>query len=143
MMSRIVVAATALALGATVVFADAISDRKALMKQLGAQNGQAQKFVKGEEAFDLAKAKNVFQVWIDTWEKAAKLFPEDSKSGDTAALPAIWEKRAEFDAAGAKLVADSKAALANVKDEASFKAAYSDVVKECGGCHRTFRKPQS
>lgn len=143
MISRIVLAAAALAIGTTTVFADAIADRKALMKQQGAQAGQGNKFMKGEEPFDLAKAKHIFEVWAETAAKTSALFPDNSKTGDTAALPAIWEKKAEFDAAAAKLGADAKAALASVKDEASFKATFPEVLKDCGGCHRPFRKPQS
>ena len=30
-----------------------------------------------------------------------------------------------------------------IKDEASFKTAYGDVTKNCGGCHNTYRKKQS
>jgi len=141
MISRTVLAITVLALGTTAVLADAIADRKALMKQQGAQAGQGNKFMKGEEPFDLAKAKHIFEVWVDTAAKTSALFPDNSKTGDTKALPVVWEKKAEFDAAAAKLGADSKAALASVKDEASFKATFPEVLKDCGGCHRTFRKP--
>src|ERR1700674_4886593 len=126
MIRRFVLAAAVLAIGASAVFADAIADRKALMKQQGAQAGQGNKFMKGEEPFDLAKAKHIFEVWAETSTKTSALFPDDSKTGDTAALPAIWEKKAEFDAAAAKLAADSKAAGANVKDEASFKAIFPE-----------------
>jgi len=143
MISRTVLAVMALALGTTAVLADAIADRKALMKQQGAQAAQGNKFMKGEEPFDLAKAKHIFEVWADTASRTSALFPDDSKTGDTAALPAIWEKKAEFDALSAKLAADSKAAIANVKDEASFKATFPELLKDCGGCHRPFRKPQS
>ena len=143
MISRIVLTAAALAIGTTAVLADVIADRKALMKQQGAQAGQGNKFMKGEEPFDLAKAKHIFEVWAETAPKTSALFPDNSKTGDTAALPAIWEKKAEFDAAAAKLAADAKAALASVKDEASFKATFPEVLKDCGGCHRPFRKPQS
>jgi cytochrome c556 len=143
MISRTVLAVTVLAFGATAVFADAIADRKALMKQQGAQAAQGNKFMKGEEPFDLAKAKHIFEVWAETSAKTSALFPDNSKTGDTAALPAIWEKKAEFDALAAKLGTDAKAALANVKDEASFKATFPEVLKDCGGCHRPFRKPQS
>jgi len=53
MITRTVLAVTALALGVTIAFADEIADRKALMKQIGAQAGQGGKFMKGEEPFDL------------------------------------------------------------------------------------------
>jgi cytochrome c556 len=64
-------------------------------------------------------------------------------AGDTAALPAIWEKMDDFKAIAAKLAADAKAAQASVKDEASFKATFPEVTKNCGGCNRPYRKPQS
>ena len=39
------------------------------------------------------------------------LFPDNSKTGgDTAALPAIWENKADFDAKLTKFVAEAKAA---------------------------------
>ena len=144
MLNRTLLAVAALAIGVTTVAAqDVIAERKALMKQQGAQTGQGAKFMKGEEPFDLAKAKNIFVVLASTAQKMPSLFPDSSKTGDTASLPVVWEKKAEFDAIAAKLAADAKAAEASVKDEASFKVAFPEVTKNCGGCHRTFRKPQS
>jgi cytochrome c556 len=68
------------------------------------------------------------------------LFPESSKTGgDTAALPAIWQNKADFDAKFAKFGADAKAAASAVKDVDSFKTAFSGVTKNCGGCHETYR----
>jgi cytochrome c556 len=142
MISRTVLAITAFALGVTAVAAqDTIADRKALMKQQGAQTAQGAKFMKGEEPFDLAKVKNIFAVLASTAEKIPALFPDSSKTGDTAALPAIWEKKDDFNAIAAKLAADAKAAQASVTDEASFKAAFPVVTKNCGGCHQPYRKP--
>ena len=143
MINRIVLSVAALALGITAAAAqDVIAQRKDLMKAIGAQAGQGGKFMKGEEPFDLAKAKNIFAVFATNGEKAAGLFPDSSKSGDTRALPAVWEKMDDFKAKMAKWAADSKAAQASVKDEASFKATFAEVVKDCGGCHQTYRKPQ-
>jgi len=146
MINRIVLAAAIAALGITTVLAqsDPIAARKAMMKANGQAAGQGGKFVKGEEPFDLAKAKAIFA----TYEKAAadfgKLFPDNSKTGgETAALPAIWENKADFDAKLVKFGADAKAAAAKVTDEASFKAAFPDVQKNCGGCHNTYRKKAS
>ncbi len=66
-------------------------------------------------------------------------FPPGSDQGKTNALPAIWQNTADFDARFQKLGADSKAALASIKDEASFKAAMPGVLKNCGDCHQTYR----
>jgi cytochrome c556 len=145
MMTRIVVAVFAAALGITAVAAqsDPIGARKAVMKANGSSAGQGAKFMKGEEPFDLAKARAIFA----SYEKAAgefgKLFPANSQTGDTAALPAIWENKADFDAKLAKFGADAKDAASKVKDEASFKAVFPEVQKNCGGCHQPYRKRAS
>jgi cytochrome c556 len=146
MIIRSVLAIAALAVGVTAVVAqsDPIAARKAMMKANGQSAGQGNKFMKGEEKFDLAKAQAIFAAYQKAAAEFGKLFPENSKTGgDTAALPAIWENKADFDAKLAKLGADAKDAAAKVKDEASFKAVFPEVQKNCGGCHQTYRKRQS
>jgi cytochrome c556 len=144
MMKRAVFALAALAVGMTAVAAqDVIAERKELMKKSGAQGKIGQQMIKGEAPFDLAKAQGIFTVYLEKASKMRTLFPESSKSGETRALPAIWEKSAEWIAAIEKFEADAKAAQAAAKDAASFKTAFETVGKNCGGCHRVFRKPQS
>ena len=69
-------------------------------------------------------------------------FPDDSKTGETDALPAAFEKKADLFARFDKMAADAKAAHAAIKDEASFKAEWPKVVSNCGGCHKDYRKPK-
>ncbi len=141
-MIRVLIAVAAVAVGATAVIAqqDAIAARKALMKATGGQTAIASKMVKGDEPFDLAKAKAVFVTYQDTAAKAPALFPPNSKEGgDTAALPKIWDAKPDFDARFAKFGADAKAAEAKVTDLDSLKTAFSDVTKNCGACHNDYR----
>jgi cytochrome c556 len=140
-MRRIVLAVTALALGlSTAIAQDPIAARKALMKANGQQAALGGKFVKGEEPFDLAKAKAIFAQYQEAAAKMPSLFPDNSKTGgETAALPAVWEKKSDLDAKFVKFGADAKDAAAKVKDEASFKEAFPVVQKNCGGCHETYR----
>lgn len=144
-MTRTVLAVAALALGIVAANAqDPIAARKALMKATGGQAGQGAKFMKGEEAFDLAKAQAIFAQYQKTSAEAKGLFPDTAKTGgETAALPAVWEKKADFEAKMAKFGADAKEAAAKVKDLDSFKAAFSEVQKNCGGCHETYRAKKS
>jgi cytochrome c556 len=58
-------------------------------------------------------------------------------------LPPIWENKADFNAKLAKLAAESKAAGDATKDLDSFKAQITEVRKNCGGCHQTYRKRAS
>lgn len=127
-------------IGAAVAQSDVIKQRQDLMKQAGAATGVSVKMMKGEEAFDLAKAQATLKVYQDVAAKYVSLFPDNSKTGgDTAALPAIWEKKADFDAKLAAWGKESAAAAASIKDEASFKATFPNVLKNCGACHEPYR----
>jgi cytochrome c556 len=145
MIIRVVLAVSAIALGATAVIAqqDPIAARKAIMKANGQQAQLGTKMVKGEEPFSVDKAKKVFVTYQDV-AKVHAFFPETSKTGgDTAALPAVWENKADFEARLTKLATEAKAAEAAVHDLDTFKAQFAEVQKNCGGCHQTYRKKQS
>jgi cytochrome c556 len=142
MMFRAVLAVATVALGVTAVAAqsDPITTRKALMKANGDQAKIGAAMVKGEAPFDLAKAKTVFVTFVDAAGKMPTLFPDTTKTGgETAAAPKIWEDTADFNARFAKLGTDAKAAEGAVKDLDSFKAQWTIVVKNCGGCHELYR----
>jgi cytochrome c556 len=145
MIVRTVLGVAALAIGVTAVVAqsDPIAARKAIMKENGAQSRIATEMIEGKRPFDLAAAKKVLATFADSATKVKPLFPENSKSGDTAALPAIWEKKADFDAKLAKFGDEAKAAEAKVKDLDTFKTEVNEVRKNCGGCHQPYRKRQS
>src|SRR5215472_7788456 len=140
-MKRIVLVATLLALGMSVTAAESpIAARKAIMKKNGEAAKLGTQFMKGEAPFDLAKAKAIFATYADAAAKMPGLFPPDSKTGEkTEALPVIWEKMDDFKAKFTKFGQDAKDAQAKVTDEASFKAIFPVVQKNCGGCHQTYR----
>ena len=82
--------------------------------------------------------------FADSGAKGPALFPDDSKTGgDTEALPAIWENKADFDARFAKFAKDASAASAAISDEASLKANAPAVFQNCGGCHEKYRAKKS
>ena len=140
-MKRLVLAATTLALGMSIALAESpIAARQALMKKNGDAAKLGTQFMKGEAPFDLAKAKAIFAAYADAASKMPALFPADSKTGEkTEALPVIWDKMDDFKAKFEKFGADAKDAQAKVTDEATFKAIFPVVQKNCGGCHQTYR----
>jgi cytochrome c556 len=145
-MIRTALALAVLAFGATALVAqsDPIAARKALMKANGDQNRVATEMLEGKRPFNLDEAKKVLATFAETGEKAPALFPDDSKTGgDTAALPTVWENKSDFQAKLAKFAHDSKAALDATKDLDSFKVQITEVRKNCGGCHQTYRKRTS
>ena len=145
-MNRTVLAVAAIAIGVTAVGAqsDPIAARKELMKGIGAQTKTGGGMAKGEVPYDQTKAQAIFASYVDVAAKAPNLFPPTSKTGgDTAALPAIWENKADFEARFAKFSADAKEAQGSVKDLDTFKATFSAITKNCGGCHEMYRAKKS
>jgi cytochrome c556 len=145
-MIRTVLAVAAAAFSTTVLIAqtDPIAARRALMKTMGDQAKIGTAMSKGEAPFDLAKAQAIFVTYADHAQKLSPLFPDTSKTGgETAAHAKIWESKSDFDAKLKKLGDDAQAAPAKVKDLDSFKATYSEVLRNCGGCHETYRIKKS
>jgi len=145
-MNRTVLAVAAIAIGVTAVAAqsDPIATRKAVMKENGAQTKAGAAMAKGEAPYDQTKAQAIFANYIDVAAKMPALFPPTSKTGgDTAALPAIWDNKADFEARFKKFGDDAKAAQASVKDLDTFKATFTNVTKNCGGCHELYRAKKS
>jgi len=146
MIFRTAIVAVSVALGAYAAVAqvDAIATRKQVMKGVGDQTKAGGGMAKGEASYDQVKAQAIFTTYVEAAEKMPSLFPDNSKTGgETAALPAIWEKMDDVKAKFVKFGADSKAALASIKDLDSFKAAFSAVTKNCGGCHENYRAKKS
>ena len=135
--------AGAMIVAASGVFAagDPIAERKEILKGFGdltKPNGAA---LKGEAPFDLAKAQAALKAYSAGSKKLVTLFPDNSKTGGkTEALPSIWQNKAKFEGIYAKLDKDAAAALAAIKDEASFKAEYPKVLGNCKACHDDFRE---
>jgi cytochrome c556 len=115
------------------------------MKKNGDEAKIATAMVKGEAPFDAAKAQTVFATFADSAAKAPALFPDNSKTGgETAALPTIWENKADFDARLAKFGSAAKEAEGKVKDLDSLKATWGAFAKDnCGGCHEKYRAKKS
>ena len=143
-MNRMFLALTLLAMGTAVVFADddPIKARRDLMKANGAATKTVVGMLKGAP-FDLEAVKAALKNYGDAAAQAPGLFPDTSKTGDTNALPAIWDNKADFEARFKKLAADVSAASSAITDEASFKANMPGVLKNCGGCHEQYRAKQN
>jgi len=125
----------------TQAFADspAIGARKALLKEMGRASGPVGKMLRGDDAFDLAKVQAALDVIAANSAKLPEFFPEDSQTGDTKALPAIWQNKADVVARFGKLHEDAVAAGPAITDEASFKAEMPKVLGNCGACHQRYR----
>ena len=145
-MKRLMTLVIVLACGVTAVLADTdpIAERRALMKHDGEAAKKLFDMSKGKIPFDLSTVKESLATLNEGATKSAALFPDNSKTGGgTAALPAIWENKADFNARFAKFVKDVQAAQAGIVDEATFKKFAPTVFENCGGCHELYKAKSS
>jgi cytochrome c556 len=139
----IAAAMAVLAFGAaSIAQQDPIAMRKALMKRNNDNAALLVKMMRGQEPFSAAKIDEALAQWADTGDKFPSLFPDNTKSGDTRATPAVWEKRAEFNSLAARFAKNSKDSRGKAKSADDVKAIIGLIGKDCGDCHETFRKPQ-
>ncbi len=80
-------------------------------------------------------------------ESIVSRFPKGTGIGDTGvtksrALQDIWAKPTEFKAAADAMTAALKNIDAVLGDKAKADAAFAEVGKNCGGCHKMFRGPE-
>lgn len=132
---------TIVAGGVAFAQADAIKQRKETMKAVGGSLGTLVKMVKGEEAYDSAKAKTAVETIAAKAKGFDAMFPAGSeKGGETEAAATIWSDTAGFKAALAKLETTAAAQVAVAsKDLDGTKAAVGALGGACKGCHDTYR----
>jgi cytochrome c556 len=138
-------AGAALGMDSNMSAADAISARQDIMKFNSDTFEVLVPMAKGEVPLDPAAAQQAFATIKANYEKLPSLFPDDSmEGGNTRALPAVWENKADFDAKAAKMAADAGAAeQAAAQGQEAFAAALQQVGSNCGGCHELYRGPAS
>lgn len=146
-MHRVLFAVVVFALGISAGAAQNISvikERKDHLKQMGDAVKPVAAMFKGEADFELGPVQAALRKMQEKAEILPGLFPEDSRTGgDTEALPAIWDEKADLEARFRKLGETAKAAEAAIGDEDTFRGAWKEVVGNCSGCHKKFRKPKS
>lgn len=141
MIGRLVVAAALLSVGVTAAVAQsaAIQARKDVLKTFGPVTRAPGLMLRGEAPFEMAAVQAALKVYAEGAPKLPALFPTDSQTGDTKALPLIWQEKDKFNAIFAKLEADSKAAMTSITNEATFKTEMPKVLGNCGTCHNSYQ----
>jgi len=117
-----------------------IDYREAVMESIGGHTSALAAIVKGQVPFTQDAA--VHARAIEPLAKmASHIFPPDSQTGKTEALPAIWEQPEKFQKALAAFET-AAADLAKAADSAPRELAgpLSALTKACKGCHDDFRK---
>ena len=150
MMNRSVLAALALAGAAVSLPAaaqfqkpeDAVKYRQSSMFVMANHFGRIGAMVQGRAPYDAATATANAEVVV-TMSKLPFIAYLEGTAGSAkgGAAPAIWAKRAEFDAAASKMQEEVGKLLAAAKTNNldNVKAAFGDVGKACMACHDNFR----
>jgi cytochrome c556 len=126
------------------VWAGAIEDRQAAMKEIGKAIGELAKIAKKEAPFDASVVKANAELIAQKLESAKAMFPDDTKPGgavETWAKAEIWTDRATFDALDGK-AQEAAMKMAAVTDEAAFGPALGELGGSCKACHEKFRRPK-
>lgn len=121
---------------------DPIRQRQALMKNNQEQLRTLTGIARGQAAFDAAVVRTALQRLEQNGAQTPPLFPPNSQTGETNALPVIWQQKADFDARAMKLSQDARAAQSRVTNPATLQAELQVIGQNCGGCHQVYRKPQ-
>lgn len=114
--------------------------RESVMEAIGGHTGALKQLITGK--VDFADDARTHVLGIEALSKMVDhLFPAGSDKGETDALPAIWEKPAEFKKAveAFQLAAADLAKQADAAPSA-MAPAFGALVKTCKGCHDDFKK---
>ncbi len=138
------VAGIAMAITGVAVGQDVIAQRKELMKQVGGATKTSSDMIKGDKPYDAKAAEAAATTIAQNWGQFVKLFPENAKTGgETTAAPKIWEDTKDFEAKGAVMaMAAQEAAKSAANGAEAFKTSFSEVTKNCKGCHEAYRIPK-
>jgi cytochrome c556 len=112
----------------------AVSARQAAMKMDG-------RVLRGASNFTGDKAIAALTTVRDNYSKLPSLFPKDSITDKSIALPVIWEQFDHFSGIFKKGAAAAEEGIAAVKagDMAKYKAAVKTIADTCTECHTTYR----
>jgi cytochrome c556 len=119
----------------------AMKDRVATMKDNGKNLGTIGRMVKGEMAADFAVIASAASAINGNAMKLKGLFPEGSGGGESRALPAIWENKADVNAKLTSLAeaSDALAKEAATGSVANLQASFGAIASTCGACHKAYR----
>lgn len=121
--SLIFVAVALLALGTATTAVLAKDSLKTIMKSWKPQNALAKDLISGATPYDPAAAKGILQLYLaGQTDLSGRISPNSPEGKDMLA---------RFDQFGT----DLRAALANLQNRDTFKAAYAKVAANCGSCH--------
>lgn len=122
---------------------DISESRTAAFKSFMPTFSTIRKMANGDQAFVADEMKAKAELFAKEAREPFEYFQNDPK-GNGDALPAIWQKPAEFKAEQDKFLAavDKLNAAAQTGKVDDIKAAVGEVGASCKSCHDSFRRPK-
>ena len=114
---------------------DVVAERQRLMRLQGANVGDIVAKLRAGNVEGIAVNAETLAI---LGSRIPEYFPDGSITDKSNALPEIWSKRAEFDAAAKNLTARAEELrnAARAKDQPKVEAMMKDFAQQtCGGCH--------
>lgn len=122
---------------------DAVKYRNSAFTVMANHFGRIGAMVNNRAPFDAAQAQASADIATMMSKLPYSAFIDGTdKVGNTRALPEVWSKRADFDAAAKKMQDEMVKLQAATKtgNLDQIKAAFGETGKSCKGCHDNFRK---
>lgn len=137
-------AAALLLAGMTPVETQEVLDRRqAMMKEMRNELGSFVPMLKGDRPWEAKRVRAAAERIRADAARITTLFPAGTSSERvfTMALPAIWERAAEFEAAAKATEAAARrlVELAPSADGPALSAQVEALTNSCLGCHQSFR----
>ena len=120
---------------------DIIKYRQNVMHANGAHMGAMGAIIQGKVDYKTHLAEHARALQAINKDIPA-LFPKGSDFGDTEALDAVWQKRADFEklAKQARVDADALAKAVQTGDAKVYGPKFKALADDCKACHKDFRK---
>jgi cytochrome c556 len=121
-----------------------VKQRKAAMTLQGKYMGPLGAMAQGKAPYDAKIVQRNAEFLAALSKMPWDGFDASTKGEKSAALPAVWDKAAEFKQAAERLENETAKLVQVAKsgDEGAVKAQIGATGKACGGCHENFREKQ-
>lgn len=118
-----------------------IAERMAAMKTMGNELKAIGDMLAGHAPLDAAALVQHATALHENCHRTETMFPAGSIDHHSRALPAIWERPDEFQAAMQRLhsATESLVSTASLGDRTTLAASVKQIGEICSGCHQTFR----
>ena len=121
-----------------------VAERMAVMKEMADSMKTIGQMLNGAVDFDPTVAQSAATMLHENCHEATQQFQDGANDHATRALPAVWDKPAEFQAKMEEFDSSVKAlvAAAAAGDIQALEESFKDVGQACSSCHERFRLPE-